>query len=134
MGDNPPMPDRIALRDLVFYGRHGSYDEEQRLGQRFGVTLELELDLQPAGRADDLDLTVDYGKAIELARDVVEGPPARLTETVAERIAERLLETFQRLQSVRVIVTKIAPPVASAVVGTASIDITRHRAKRRSGG
>lgn len=122
------MTDRIVLRDLVFYGRHGSIPEEQHLGQRFVVDLGLELDLRPAGRADDLDLTVDYSQAVEVARGVVEGPPFRLTEAVAEQIAARLLDRFDRLTAVRVRVTKPSPPIPHPPTGSAAIEILRRRA------
>ena len=46
--------DKIFMKRLSFYGYHGAYAEENRLGQRFYVDLEMKLDLKPAGTTDDL--------------------------------------------------------------------------------
>ena len=51
------MTDRIVLAGMAFQARHGVNDWEKTQAQRFEVDLELELDLRPAGRDDDLALT-----------------------------------------------------------------------------
>ena len=81
--------DRILLEGMVIYGRHGTLPAERELGQPFVVDVELRLDLRPAGLSDDLEKTVDYGEVHRRVREIIEGPPAGLTETVAERIARR---------------------------------------------
>src|SRR5690349_6330360 len=83
--------DRIVLRDLIFYGYHGCEEAERTLGQRFVVDVILTLDLGPAGLSDDLNQTIDYSSVYTLVRAVVEGPPYRLIEAVAERIAAAVL-------------------------------------------
>ena len=62
------MTDRIVLHDMVFMGRHGVLEHEQREAQPFHVDVELELDLQPAGIDDDLTRSVDYGIVFETCR------------------------------------------------------------------
>ena len=67
----PPLPrrtDRILLNGLHFYARHGALAAERELGQRFLVDLELSVDARPAGRSDDLSLTVDYAAVHACAR------------------------------------------------------------------
>lgn len=39
---------------MEFYGYHGVFPEENKLGQRFKVDLTVELDLKQAGESDDL--------------------------------------------------------------------------------
>ncbi len=118
--------DTIRLRGLRFYGRHGVAPAETTLGQRFTVDVTLSLDLQPAGRADDLAQTVDYGAVYTEVRGVVEGPPFHLIEAVAERIAGRILEGYPRVSTVRVRVGKPGAPV-EGVLKTVEIEITRER-------
>jgi len=118
--------DTIRLRGLRFYGRHGVVPAETTLGQRFIVDVTLGLDLRLAGEDDDLTQTVDYGAVYAAVRDVVEGPPFRLIEAVAERIAGRLLEEHPRVTSVRVRVGKPGAPV-EGVLKTVEIEITRER-------
>lgn len=68
--------------------------EETRLGQRFLVDLELHADLRGAGRSDDLAQTIHYGMVYETVREIVEGPPYKLIEAVAEQIAGRVLSDY----------------------------------------
>lgn len=84
--------DKIIMQGMEFYGYHGVLPEEQSLGQRFIVDLELELDLRQAGETDDLMHTINYARVFELVNLVVEGgPPRRLIESVAQDIAAAVL-------------------------------------------
>jgi dihydroneopterin aldolase len=101
--------DRLVLRGMAFTGRHGARPAERELPSRFRVDVELEADLRQAGASDDLRDTIDYTQAHALVRQVVEGEPVNLLETLAERIASRLLG----LERVRSAVVRVAkrPPV-----------------------
>ena len=83
--------DRLLLQGMVFFGRHGHLPAERELGARFTVDVELDADLAAAGRSDRLADTVDYARAYEEVRTVVEGEPCDLLEAVAARIADRML-------------------------------------------
>jgi dihydroneopterin aldolase len=100
--------DRILMEGMAFFGRHGVFPAERELGARFTVDVELEGDLHAAGRSDRLEETIDYSRAYDLVREVVEGEPCHLLETVAERISERLLE-LPRVQRATVRVHKKPP-------------------------
>ena len=118
--------DTIHLSELRFFGHHGVLPEETRDGQTFTVSAVLETDLRPAGCNDDLDKSIDYREAVRLIREVVEGPPVRLLETLAERIAENLLGAFPSLQAVTVAVGKPEPPLDTACSGV-FVEIRRGR-------
>lgn len=120
--------DAIDLAGMSFYGYHGVHREERTLGQRFTVDIRLELDLSPAGRGDDLARTVDYGLAWKAVRDVVEGQPRQLIESVGEGIAVALLERFGAVQTVWVRVAKPWASIAGASSGTVAIELIRGRA------
>lgn len=47
---------------MEFYGYHGVFKEENKLGQRFIVDLQAEVDLAKAGETDDLQYSVNYGQ------------------------------------------------------------------------
>jgi dihydroneopterin aldolase len=102
--------DKIFFNGMRFYAYHGVYPEENRLGQRFVVDLEIGLNLAPAGRNDDLAQTVNYAEVYEAVRLEVEEKQVRLLETLAENIAGMLLDRFS-LEEVRVRVTKPDPPI-----------------------
>lgn len=102
--------DKVFFREMQFYAHHGAYPEENRLGQRFTVDLQLGMDLRPAAEHDDLAKTVDYQTVYDTVRTVVEGPPVKLVETVAERVVERLFAQFP-VHNIWIRVTKPDPPI-----------------------
>ncbi len=119
--------DAIVLQGMVFYGHHGVHPEEQRLGQRFVVDVEARGDLRPAGQSDDPARTVSYSDLYRLAREIVEGPPRRLIETLAEEIATGVLARFPAVGSVTVTVWKPGAPIAGSVLERVGVRITRER-------
>jgi dihydroneopterin aldolase len=119
--------DRILLEGMIFHGRHGTLPAERDLGQPFVVDVELRLNLRPAGLSDDLAQTVDYGEIHRLAREIVEGEPVNLTETVAERIAASILEAHPPVRAVRVKVAKPQVRLDDTVLAGSAVEILRHR-------
>ena len=118
--------DRIRLHNMIFYAYHGVYGAEKELGQKFAVDVELELDLQPAGRSDDLDLAVDYSGVYAVVRDIVEEGDFSLLEGLAETIAQEILGSFSSVDGVTVRVRK--PHVAmGGLLDYAEVEIHRRR-------
>ncbi|MBI4212894.1 MAG: dihydroneopterin aldolase [Chloroflexi bacterium] len=121
------MTDAIRLNDIVLYGYHGVLPEEQKLGQRFIVNVEISVDLRKVGESDDLTQTVDYAEILELIKAIVAGPPQHLIESVAERIAAAVLEQFPLADAVSVSVRKPSVPIADVVLGSSEVQIHRTR-------
>jgi dihydroneopterin aldolase len=119
--------DRILLADMVFHGRHGTLQAEHELGQPFVVSVELHLDLRPAGTSDDLTKTVDYSEVHRMARGIVEGPPVQLTETLAERIAAGTLDEHPAVEAVKVKVAKPHVRLDDTVLAGSAVEILRRR-------
>ena len=117
------MTDRIVLDDMRFLGHHGLEELERAEAQPFAVDVELLGDLGPAGRADDLALTVDYGAVFATCRAVVEGRSFRLREALAEAIADEVLGTY-RVGEVVVRVRKLRPPI-EGTLGWAGVEVVR---------
>lgn len=118
------MADVVRLTGMQFYAYHGVDSGERELGQRFEVDVELQRDLGPAGRSDDLAATVNYRSVYELARDAM-SPPCLLLEAVAERIADGLLAGFE-VEAVLVRVRKPSVPIGG-VLAHAEVEIQRAR-------
>ena len=115
--------DRIELRGLRAFGRHGVYDHERADGQEFVVDVRLELSLESALRSDAVTDTVHYGELAERVSDIVAGEPADLIETVAGRIADAVLED-PRVDEASVTVHKPSAPIAVAF-GDVSVTVSR---------
>lgn len=102
--------DKVFFHEMQFYAYHGVYPEENQLGQRFVVDLELGLDLHPAAASDDLNKTINYEEVYNTVRTIAEGKPVKLVETLAECIVTRLFATFP-VEDIRIRVTKPDPPI-----------------------
>jgi 7,8-dihydroneopterin aldolase/epimerase/oxygenase len=118
--------DKISVNEMAFFGYHGVFPEETRLGQRFNVDLEVFCDLQEAGLSDDLNYSINYAELYFLCREVVEGSPYKLIESVAEKIASTTLEKFPRVSEVKVKVHKPDPPIPG-YYKSVSVEILRSR-------
>jgi dihydroneopterin aldolase len=102
--------DEIRLTGVRARGHHGVHPEERRDGQMFVVDAVIGLDLSGAAASDDLSLTVDYAKVASAIVAEIVGPPCDLIETLATRVAERLLGD-PRVRVVTVTVHKPHAPV-----------------------
>jgi len=103
--------DKILARGLEFQARHGVLTAEKENPQSFLVDLDLFLDLKAAAEQDELALSVDYDKVFHLVKNIVENQSYNLLETLAEKIARALLDSFAALQAVEVQVSKPDAPV-----------------------
>jgi len=120
------MSDSIILHQMQFEGRHGVGEEERSEPQLIELDVEMLLDLSPGGKADDLELTVNYSAAFERCRAIVEERSFHLLEGIAEAVAADLLGGFARLESVVVRVRKPGVPI-DGVLEYAGVEIARTR-------
>jgi 7,8-dihydroneopterin aldolase/epimerase/oxygenase len=118
--------DKIYLNNMRFYGYHGVFPEETKLGQRFAVDLIVEADLEKAGKSDNLEDSINYGEIYSVCKEVVEGKPFKLVEALAEKISAELLGQFSAIGSVTVKVIKPDPPIPGHYDSVA-VEITRGR-------
>ena len=110
---------------MVFEGRHGLLEQEQRESQPFEVDVELLLNLQPAAVDDDIEKTVDYAAVFEHVRQIVESTSFRLLEALAEAVAHELLTDFP-IAEVDVRVRKPGVPIDGRI-DYVGVEIRRQR-------
>ena len=103
----------VFIRDLVLSGFIGVYPSEHAAPQRIRINLDLEVvdpgsqrGSRPRVGRDELSRVINYETTAEIARRCVAAGHVQLVETLAERIAEQILED-QRIRSVRVRVEKL---------------------------
>ncbi|MYL60652.1 dihydroneopterin aldolase [Virgibacillus halodenitrificans] len=118
--------DKIVLKNLQFYGYHGLLPEENKLGQRFQVDVDLYADLKKPGETDAMGDSIHYGHAYEVIQQIVEGEPYNLIEAVAEKIANELLRSFTLLSACTIKVIKPDPPIPGHYHSVA-VEIYRER-------
>lgn len=118
--------DLIHIRDLRVLTVIGALPHEQEQAQPIRVDLDLHVDLTEAGISDELDDTVNYGLVADEIAAMAADNKFVLLERLADEIARNTLR-FDRVEAVDVTVTKLRPPVPTALESTA---VTLHR--RRS--
>lgn len=120
------MSDLIRLTRIHGFGHHGLFEHERKDGQDFFVDLALSVDLDAASISDSIDDTVNYASITELVVDEITTNPVNLIETLASRIAQRVLAQHSKVMVVTVTVHKPQAPVA-AQLEDISVEITRKR-------
>lgn len=118
--------DRIILKDLGFYGYHGVFAEEAKLGQRFFIDIKLGIDLSEPGRTDDLSTGLSYADLYDTIKNAFEARRMQLLEAVAQNVCDAV---FARHDAVQWIILRLRKPEAPIpmVRGEAAIEIHRQR-------
>lgn len=106
--------DKIVLKGISFFAHHGVLEAERQLGQPFTVDLEISLNLKKAGRTDSLSDTFNYAEAYQTVKEIILGPPCALLETLAVKIADKLLRN-PLVKQVKVRVKKERPPIPGKI-------------------
>jgi 7,8-dihydroneopterin aldolase/epimerase/oxygenase len=114
----------INLEGLEFYAYHGHYKEEQIVGGKFIVSLEIETDVKKAAQSDNLKDALNYVEAYEIIKSEMKRP-SHLLENIASRILDTLFNHFgKQIQRAKVSVSKINPPVGGKI-GSVTVTIAR---------
>lgn len=118
--------DIIRLHNAVFYAYHGVLSDEQNLGGKFEVDVELHCDLSRGARSDHLRHTVDYEQVYDCVRSLILAKKYFLLEAVAGVIAKGILKRFRQVKQVTV---KVRKPHAAVkgVVDHVEVELTRGR-------
>ena len=116
--------DVIRIEDLAIHAFHGVLPEEKRLGQRFLLTIDMALDLKPAGRSDDLTRSVSYAEVAQSVTNLFSSQVWDLIETGAETVARHILVHWPLVRRVRVCVKKPWAPIGLPLE-TVSVTVER---------
>lgn len=103
--------DRIEIKGLRAFGRHGVLERERREGQTFVVDVALDVDLSVAAASDALADTVDYSLLAERLVEAVSETRFDLIEALASHLAGIAVQDG-RVRAAEVRVAKPAAPVA----------------------
>jgi dihydroneopterin aldolase len=113
----------IRLYNAVFYAYHGVLSDEQSLGGKFEVDVELRCDLSKGAKSDHLKDTVNYERVYDSIRSSVTGRKYFLLEALAKAISQEILKNFRQVVEVTVKVRKPGAPVRG-VIDTVEVQLT----------
>ena len=103
------MPDLIHIEQLELLARLGVPDDERATPQRLSLNLTIEPRRDFRALDDRIENTVDYFDVAQAAQKVATARPRKLLETLAEEIAQTVLELFA-VRSVAVELRKVILP------------------------
>jgi dihydroneopterin aldolase len=116
----------IRIQNAVFYAYHGVLSDEQILGGKFQVDVELYCDLSRGAKSDSLKDTVDYERVYDCIRGIVVGRKFFLLERLGSEITKGILDQFPKVERVVVRVRKPGAAV-KGVIDHVEVEISSNR-------
>lgn len=104
------MKGKVALSGMAFYGYHGYYVEENKLGNHYTVDLVVETEFKQMD--DSLESTLNYETLYKTTEEVMR-KPLKLLETLAYHIGKKILVENESALKVLVRVNKLQPPIGA---------------------
>lgn len=103
--------DKLYLKDVEIFAHHGVFQEEKTLGQKFILSLELDVDLREAAKNNDLSKSVHYGELCHNIEKEFRKDSYDLIETACEKIAEYVLFNYPLVKGIKVLLKKPWAPI-----------------------
>jgi dihydroneopterin aldolase len=123
----------VLIDALEVHAFHGWHAHEGKFGQHYSVDLELETDIAKAAETDELAYTLDYAAIVATTRRLFVDSRYKLVEAAAMALADGLLKEFPTVQSIRVRVRKLNPPIPERMAAV-GVDVKVTRAERVAAG
>jgi dihydroneopterin aldolase len=101
---------KIKLEGMEFFAYHGFYEEERRIGNRYGVDVIAKAAFDQAALHDELAGTVNYEVVYAIVKEEM-SISSLLLEHVAQRIATRIVAAFPSITKLKVRMRKHNPPI-----------------------
>lgn len=114
------MKNTVEVNGIKLYAFHGCLNEEGAIGGHYVVDVSVTTNFTEAMQEDDLNKTIDYVIVNRIVKREM-AIRSKLIEHVGYRIVQAIKEEIQRVDSIRVKVTKIAPPINGDVDNVAIV-------------
>ncbi len=118
--------DCISVKNLKIFAFHGVNEFEKKDGQFFLMDIDAFVDLSVPCASDNVEDTVSYAKIIKTALNAFTSQTDDLIERAAQRVAQELLLSFEKIERVTVEVKKPDAPI-KADFDYVSVKIERTR-------
>ncbi len=118
--------DKIIVKGLKLFAYHGVNEEEKINGQNFVLDIDAFVDIGVPCRSDCVDDTVSYAKIIKETTKIFTAQKDDLLERAAQRVADGLFESFDKIQSLRILLKKPEAPI-KADFEYVGVEIYRNR-------
>ena len=103
--------DKILIRNLKIFAYHGVNPEEKENGQNFVLDIDAFVDISVPCVTDNVEDTVSYAKIIKETVKIFTCQKDDLLERAAQRVADGLFASFDKIQSLRILLKKPEAPI-----------------------
>ena len=100
----------IQLNDCEFFGYHGLYEQEQKDGNTFWVTIKVQISAAAFEATGNLNDSIDYQNLYQIANGRML-TPTPLLEHLAIWIADDIARVYNQTQSIDIFIRKKNPPI-----------------------
>ena len=121
--------DKILVRNLKIFAYHGVNPEEKVDGQNFVLDIDAYVDISVPCVTDNVEDTVSYAKIIKETVKIFISQKDDLLERAAQRVADGLFESFDKIQSLRILLKKPEAPI-KADFDYVAVEIFRERCNK----
>ena len=101
---------KILLEGLDFFAYHGYFAEEQKIGNRYTVTLQVEVDFNKAAENDELKETIDYSDLYTIVK-LEMNTPSKLMEHIARNIIISIYKQYKKELNIEIKISKHNPSI-----------------------
>lgn len=106
---------KIIIEEMEFYAFHGHYQEEQIVGNRFLLDLEMEADLAAPANSDNLKDAVNYQLAYKIIKHEMRRTKSKLLENIGKRILDALFTEMEGVEKATIRIRKLNPPMGGPI-------------------
>ncbi|PLX15267.1 MAG: dihydroneopterin aldolase [Candidatus Muiribacterium halophilum] len=117
---------KINLKEMMFFGYHGTAPEEKALGQKFIVDLEIWADVIDGAKEDDLEKTVNYVEIYNMVKEIVENNDFKLLEALALNITENIFLLNKKISKIHIRIKKPSVPIPG-MTGWSETELLKER-------
>lgn len=119
---------KIQLEGMEFYAYHGCFKEEQIVGSKFLVELDIEADIDRPAKTDRLEDTLNYQVIYDKVKNEM-SKKSSLLENIAKRILDALFSNFPVIEKAAIKVSKLNPPLGGQIEKV-SVTLNRNRSEK----
>lgn len=104
----------ISLEGMEFYAYHGCFKEEQIIGTKFIIDLQISLDTTHPEKTDNLSDSLNYQNIYLLIKKEMQ-IKSNLLEHIGRRILNSLKKEFPNIENAILKISKLNPPLGGKI-------------------
>lgn len=101
---------KIILDGIEVYSFHGYSREERKIGGKYRVDIEIDLDTSKAEKSDKLKDTINYERIFSIVQAQM-GEASKLIEHIGRNIVDAIVEEHPEIDALKLRISKLHPPI-----------------------